>query len=115
MNAIKESRSEKGYAVIELQGQLDFDGANSLDKEIAKLAEQGHKHIILEMSAVTAIFSSAVGMIVKHFQKQKKVKGSLPIVGAREVPMEVFALLGFVKNKFLQFYQTVEEAKQSFS
>jgi anti-anti-sigma factor len=71
-----------GAAVIECSGTLNMLRTSALGEIADKLKAQGKNKIILNLSAVTNIYSCAMGMLVKLHRQCEELGGQFIMVGA---------------------------------
>jgi anti-anti-sigma factor len=89
-------------------------GNNSRDVEL-KLAEILHenaKKIIFDLTGVTIIDSTGIGIIVLSQGKIVKEGGALHIAGVTDFVRDVFKMTSV--DKLIQLYPTVAEAAAAF-
>lgn len=93
--------------VITAEGDLDHRDSRDFDQFLA-VAEEDRSRLILDLSAVSFIDSSALAVIVRHWKKLSATGGALVLVGARKRNTKVFWISGLSAR--LSFYETVTEA-----
>jgi len=99
--------------VLEMTGRIIM-GNNSRDVEL-KLAEILHdnaKKIIFDMTGITAVDSTGIGILVLSQGKIVKEGGTLHIAGATDFVKDVFRMTSV--DKLIHLYPTVAEAVAGF-
>jgi anti-sigma B factor antagonist len=80
--------------VVELAGRLHTGSSlSSVQFAIQKLLEAGRRKIVLDLTKVDFLDSSAVGMLIVSSAQLKKLGGSMRIAGARSRVSELFAIV----------------------
>jgi anti-anti-sigma factor len=99
---------ENGIVVIECRGTLNMLRTKVLGEVADKLKEQGQNKIILDLSAVTNIYSCAMSMIVRLHLQCEEQGGMLVMAGATGY---VKVAIGTVSiDKFIKTAETADEA-----
>jgi anti-sigma B factor antagonist len=91
------SRREVGglhaTSVVAVEGELDLASAPQLKRELADAVRAGSRRLIIDLSAVTFIDSTALGVLVS-LQKNLHDDAHLAIVGAEGDVLQIFELTG---------------------
>jgi anti-sigma B factor antagonist len=96
------------YTVICMtEKRLDAQIALSFRENIKKLADEGHRFIIFDLTSVQFIDSSGLGAIVASL-KLLGNQGNLILCGANENVSRLFMLTHM--NKVFSIYMTLDEA-----
>ena len=92
---MKFSRNDvnENESVLAIDGTLDAVTAPDLRTVIDGLVSEQRKQVTLELSALTLIDSSGVGVIVSLFKRMRAQGGDVRIVGLRDQPRAIFRLL----------------------
>ena len=110
---VEKKQLAPDVTVLEMTGRIIM-GNNSRDVEL-KLAEILHdngKKIIFDLSGVTIIDSTGIGILVLCKGKIEKEGGKLHVAGAAEFVKDVFKMTSV--DKLIQMYPTVAEAAAAF-
>lgn len=91
LNINKKITGEK--AVVELEGRLDTVTAPELEKEI-KNPESEVTELVLDFNKLEYISSAGLRVLLAA-QKVMAKRGTMKIVGANEMIMEIFEVTGF--------------------
>ncbi|HWF48816.1 MAG TPA: STAS domain-containing protein [Bryobacteraceae bacterium] len=80
--------------VVELAGRLlTGTSLRSVEFAIQKLLEAGRRKIVLDLSNVDFLDSSAVGMLIVSSAQTRKLGGRMRIAGARSRVADLFAIV----------------------
>ena len=85
------TRTEHGYTVLELEGEVDLSCSPEARKEILNVLKSG-RHLLVDLSAVTYIDSSGVASLVEGYQFAKKMKLKFGLVGVSQSALGVLVL-----------------------
>ena len=91
MNIIKNRTDDK--LVVALEGRLDTMTAPELENDL-KPALDGVKELTFDMAKLDYISSAGIRIILA-FQKIMSKQGSMKIINANEMVMEIFEVTGF--------------------
>ena len=104
------SEPHDGSLVVAIQGDLDIVTSHQFDEYLSH-ARRGHRHIILDLSAVTFMDTSSLAVIVDHWKKLSAAGGTLALAGARYRYTKTLWITGLAQR--LPMYDTVEEAAKA--
>ena len=100
------SQSRGDCMVITIRGDLDIVTSPQLD-ECLSAAESTHTRIILDLSDVDFLDTSALAVIVGHWKKAEAAGGTLALAGARYRYTKTLWITGLADK--LTMYETVDE------
>lgn len=100
------SESRGDCAVVTIRGDLDIVTSPQLDETLTD-AEVTHQQIILDLSQVDFLDTSALAVIVGHWKKAEAAGGSLALAGARYRYTKTLWITGLADK--LTLYETVDE------
>lgn len=83
---------DERMSVIEVEGELDLSGAPSLKWELIDLLEDASRRVVIDLSLLTFIDSTALGVLVSV--NRKLALGRMAIVCAHENVRRIFELSG---------------------
>ena len=69
-----------GHAVVDLEGELDLFTAPRLQEALLEGIEHGARCVVVDLSAVTFIDSTALGLLIGAGKRLLRAQGSLGIV-----------------------------------
>ena len=100
------SQSRGDAMVIAIRGDLDIVTSPQLD-ECLSAAESTHTRIILDLTHVDFLDTSALAVIVGHWKKAEAAGGTLALAGARYRYTKTLWITGLAEK--LTMYETVDE------
>lgn len=108
VDAVGLSAESRGDTlVVSIRGDLDIVTSPKLD-ECLNQAGTGHSRIILDLSAVDFLDTSALAVIVGHWKKAEAGGGSLALAGARYRYAKTLWITGLADR--LTMYDSVDDA-----
>ena len=93
-----------------LMGPPDTD---ELNDEVKSLLGEGAKYIVLDMGGVSWLNSMGVGAIMRSYTTVKSLNSELCLARLTEKAHSLFVITQLIK--IFKVYDTVDEAKASFS
>ena len=93
--------------VVSVQGELDITSSQRFDDCLSEAAASSDR-VILDMSAVDFMDTSALAVIVGHWRRQVAAGGMLLLAGARYRYTRALWITGLADR--LPMYDTVDEA-----
>ncbi len=105
---IETEKTPAGVAVIEVAGELDLYTAPRLKEALLSTLEDGILRIVVDMSGVHFIDSSALGVLIGGVKRLKPKEGKLVLVSVDENVNWIFQITGL--NSVFDIFQTREEA-----
>jgi len=105
MEIIKRSVNET--PVIEVHGQIDLSNCYRLHEAISKEIEVGNFYLVVNLTKISYIDSSCLGVLLGGLEKVKKRDGALAIVGNPLVD-RVLTLTGL--TRVFPFHSTENDA-----
>ncbi len=111
---MKIKTSEKyGAVVIELKGNvMGGDDTKDFNELLHKLVDEGKINIVIDLSEVKFMNSSGLGMLIGGLTTMKKANGTLKLARVTEKIESLLIITKLVT--IFEFYETVEEAVNSF-
>jgi anti-sigma B factor antagonist len=104
---LDESVSESVH-VVSPSGEIDMLTAPQLGRRILSLFEEGKTRLVVDLSKVTFMDSSGIGVILDALRRLKTRRGSLVLVCPSERILRPFEITGLVG--YLKIFGTREEA-----
>ncbi|MCB1308111.1 MAG: STAS domain-containing protein [Leptospiraceae bacterium] len=109
----KKLDPEHGLAEVRLSGRIQMYDTDRLEEALNELVESDHMRLIIDMTAVTYICSSALGVLIAAKRKVMKHEGEIRLVVSRG---EIFELLKVTMlDKLFRVYMSLEDARQSIA
>ncbi len=100
---------EKGYAIIELDGEVDLSCSPDARKQILECLG-ANKDLLVDLSRVSYIDSSGVASLVEGYQTAKKKSLKFGLVGVSDAAMNVLQLARL--DKVFPIHASVDERLQ---
>ena len=86
--------SEGDYQVVAVVGELDVFTAPKLEALLQELVASGHVHLVVDLTEVSFLDSTGLGVMVKALKWVREKDGSLQVVAADERIVKVFKITG---------------------
>ncbi len=110
---ITRKQIEPDISVLEMQGKICMGSASQeVEWALADLLKQNRKKIIFDLSGITMLDSTGVGIVVMCHAKVKKAGGSLRIAGPNGMVEETLKMTSV--DKIMPFFPTVMGASENF-
>src|SRR5712691_306718 len=103
-----ESRSEKGWAVFDVQGDVDVYSAPTLRHEILDRIAEGDSRIIVNLEKVPFMDSTGISVMINGLKLAREENGTLVLVRPGDQILRMLNLTNL--DKVLPVYRSVEEA-----
>jgi anti-sigma B factor antagonist len=94
--------------VISAGGEIDLHTAPELDRWIDEALQAGRRHVVVDMSEVTFIDSTAIGVLVRAHRGAVEARGSLRLVCTDKNVLRILAFAGL--DEKLTIHETLDEA-----
>jgi anti-sigma B factor antagonist len=91
---VSEDVSEDGVRVLRVSGDVDFDVAPELKQRIVGRVDAGDRKLIIDLSAVGFIDSTAIGVLVAALKRLRDAGGTLMVVCDNDDVRSIFATVG---------------------
>lgn len=87
--------SETGpVPVVHVSGDVDVTAAPALREAIDAVVAEGHRRLVLDLTEVTFIDSTGLGVVVGRLKGLRREGGSLVVAAAHERVLRVLAITG---------------------
>ncbi|MFL5895123.1 MAG: anti-sigma factor antagonist [Thermoleophilaceae bacterium] len=80
--------------VVEASGQLDLYTAPDFKERLVYAAERGKKHLVVDLSGLTFMDSTGLGVLVGAWKRVRPFGGSVTVVAVDERIVKLFELSG---------------------
>ena len=111
---IQKKRIEPDIMVLALEGKICLgNSAKELEWAVAELQKANEKKVIFDLTGVTMMDSTGIGIVAMCSGKMKKAGGELRVAGATGVVEDVLKLTHM--EAIVNLHGTTEEAVASFS
>ncbi|WP_432824961.1 STAS domain-containing protein [Dactylosporangium sp. CA-092794] len=101
-----------GHGLVRAEGELDVANAPQL-REAVTAALDGHRTLIVDLSAVTFLDSVTLGVLIGAYNRTRETGGRLAVVCPDERVRRLFRITAL--DKVFALYDTVDAAQHSFS
>lgn len=102
---------EAKVPVIELEGEVDVYTAPRLKQQIINLLEGGSRDLIVNLSKVEYLDSTALGVLIGGLKRMRELDGNMVLVCPNARIRRVFEITGL--DKIFDIYEAEEEAAES--
>ncbi len=109
---IKQRAVGDGSCVVTLEGTLNAGPADQVKGVFVTLADQGIRHVVIDLANVPFIDSSGLAALVSGLKTMNSHEGCLKVAGLQSQGDLLFKLTMF--DKVFQVYPDVESALKSF-
>lgn len=112
--AVKTTTLQNGkIGVIEVKGSLvGGEETDDLRSAVADLVEQGNKNLVIDLSKVTYLNSTAIGVLVSAHTTYSRNKGKVKICGINKNINNIFVITKL--TLVFEVCETREDAIKSF-
>lgn len=109
----KEFERKKNCLVVNLSGEIDQYAASELKARIdVEIEKNMNRNIIINLSDVTLMDSSGIGLVVGRYKKAISLGGNLVLCSASSTIRRIVELSGI--TKVIKCYATLSEAEKHF-
>ena len=106
---VQAEHAGKDLAVLVVGGEVDFEVSPQLKARMMRTIKAGRRRLVLDLSDVTFIDSTAIGVIAGAVEKLDEAGGgSLALVCTHEKVMQIFEITGL--DSVITVHPTREEA-----
>jgi len=103
---------ERDVVVLQPHGELDVHTCSPLREEIEQHINNGQTQLVVDLSDVTYLDSSALGVLVTGLKLARKSGGTLKLCGLQNNVRKIFDLTRL--SKFFEIYDDPDSAAGSF-
>ena len=82
------------YTVVAVTGELDVYTAPVLEESLGELIDGGNRELVVDLTEVTFMDSTGLGLLIKALKWVREHDGSLRIVANTEKVLKVFRVTG---------------------
>jgi anti-sigma B factor antagonist len=106
--AITEQGPEAGHHVIAVRGEIDLFTAPDLKQALTEAIEGGAHRVVLDLSEVSFLDSTALGVLIGAVKRLRSRSGALAIVNTDASIAKTFAITGL--DQIFTILETRQEA-----
>lgn len=88
-------RTNSGYEVLDLNGELDAHTASQLEDSLKDLINKNQKNIIVNCRQLEYIASAGLGVFMAYIEDVRSMGGDIKLTNMNDKVYNVFDLLGF--------------------
>jgi anti-sigma B factor antagonist len=112
--SIQKKRIEPDVMLLELEGKICLgNSAKELEWAVAELQKANEKKVVFDLSGVTMMDSTGIGIVAMCSGRMKKAGGELRVAGAKGVVEEVLKMTHM--ENIVGLYATTAEAVAGFT
>jgi len=104
----RQSQLTDGLGLVEVSGEVDLYTAPRMKEDLVALIETGVGQVVVDLSRVTFIDSTALGVIISGVKRLAERDGHLAIVAGSRPVVRILSVTGL--DKVLTIYDTREAA-----
>jgi anti-sigma B factor antagonist len=104
--------SKNNTPILRVDGKIIGNTVNALKREMDMQIEQSGGRLILDLTKVPLLDSSALGTIIATLQSLKNMAGKLVLLNPQKTVMNVLQVTRL--NTILEIYQDEESATNAF-
>lgn len=102
---------DQALPAIELEGEVDVYTAPQLKQQMITLLESGAKGMIVDLTKVDYLDSTALGVLIGGLKRMRETDGNLVLVCPSPRIRRVFEITGL--DKIFDLFGTADEARDS--
>ena len=97
-----------GVARCVVVGEVDMATTPQLRDELLGLVDEGHRHLVLDVSGVPFLDSTGLGVLMELHRRLRDNDGAVALVGARPALVRLLTITNL--SRALPVYRSVEDA-----
>ena len=106
-------RSAIGATIVTFKGSFDTSEVPAADRKVKEVLVGGEKNLIIDLTGVSHISSSGIGMLVTALKATRAVRGDARLAGALRTVREALKMTGL--DKLFRIYPDVDSALEKFA
>ena len=111
---INRKQVDPDIVVLEMNGRIVLgNDARTVEWKVDELLKEGCKNLIFDLTGVTVLDSTGVGILVMCFARMKRSGGMLHVAGAQGMVEQTLRMTNV--DRLIELYPTVTAAVSSFS
>ena len=103
-----ETEDRNGLVHVALKGELDLSTVAKVQDELRRVEESQPPVVVLDLSRLTFLDSTGLGVLVGGLKRVRAHEGSLRLVCTQERILKIFRITGL--TKVFPIHTSVEEA-----
>jgi len=105
---VRVEDASSDLSILVVGGEVDYEVSPQLKAHMMRAIKAGAKRVVLDLSDVTFIDSTAIGVIAGAVEKLDEAGGSLAIVSTHEKVVQIFEITGL--DSVITLHASREEA-----
>ena len=105
---VRVEDASSDLSILVVGGEVDYEVSPQLKAHMMREIKAGAKRLVLDLSDVTFIDSTAIGVIAGAVEKLDEAGGSLAIVSTHEKVVQIFEITGL--DSVITLHASREEA-----
>ncbi len=106
------AESKNNHTVVTVKGTLSIENISPFETLLKKYVDSD-SHILINLSDLTFIDSSSLGIIVVYYTKSEKNSKHFALVNVNQDIMQMFRITGL--DKRIRIFKTMDEAVQELN
>ncbi len=111
IDLVLESRTESGWGVLDVKGEVDLYTSPQLKDKVTEMIEQGQSKLVIDLTDVGFMDSSGLGVLVTALKRARERDGQLALVAPEGSVHKVLTITGL--DRVFPIHQSVTEATAS--
>jgi anti-sigma B factor antagonist len=113
-NTAIEDTTDGDLAIVAMGGELDYEASPQLRARLVGAIKAGGRRLVLDLSDVTFIDSTAIGVLAGTVARLDEAGGgSLAVVSTNDKVLQIFEITGL--DSVISLHSSREEAVSAFS
>ena len=109
MDLLLSARPGRGCTVLEVRGDLDMATSPQLGDGLRRLIDAGDRHVVVDLTGVAFMDSSALGALVVAYKAMREVGARLSLAGAQPAVLTVLRITSV--DRVIDVYDDVPAAE----
>ena len=105
---VRVEDASSDLSILVVGGEVDYEVSPQLKAHMMRAIKAGARRLVLDLSDVTFIDSTAIGVIAGAVEKLDEAGGSLAIVSTHEKVVQIFEITGL--DSVITLHESREEA-----
>lgn len=102
---------DQGVPMIELEGEVDVYTAPQLKQQVIGVLESGAKELIVDLTRVDYLDSTALGVLIGGLKRMREVDGNMMLICPSPRIRRVFEITGL--DKIFDIFNTQADAESA--
>ncbi len=109
---LKQRESDGDILVIEADGELDAQTAETFTRKVEQIVSGGVKQLIVDCTLLDAVSSAGVSAIMFLHRRMQQRGGDVKLAGVKGLVRDVLRVMRL--DRVLAIYDTVADARRAF-